>query len=72
MGPPNPNKQVGGALVSLLMLHGEGDVLLIVMAASDMWWEHGGKVCPLDSMAVWGPQLEDIRPECSLFDLKLE
>lgn len=45
------------------MLHGEGDVLVIVSAASDMWWEHGGKVCSLDSMAVWGLQLEDLRSE---------
>lgn len=63
---PNPNKQVGGALVSLLMLH----VLVIVSTGSDMWWEHGGEVCPLNSMVVLGLLLEGIRPELSLFTLK--
>lgn len=67
---PNPNKQVGGALVSLLMLHDEGVFLVIVSTVSDMWWEHGGEVCPLNSMVVLGLLLEGIRPELSLFTLK--
>ena len=45
---PSPNKQVGGALrwplVSHLMRHDEGDILVIVSTGSDMLWEHGGKL----------------------------
>lgn len=47
---PNPNKQVGGVLcqqlVAQLMLHSEGDIRVIVLLGSDMWWEFVEKHLP--------------------------